>query len=104
MPMLRCTILLLFASVVFAQDPEGHAPVVGSLGVFHGASFQPVVSPFGPYNSPAGIAPGSIFIVQGAYLGPDGLIVGSAPFGLRLPDMTGGTEIHVRSISTGEVL
>ena len=95
----RIVLLLIAVSTALGQE---HRPVIGPFGVLHGASMQPVrLSP--DFQSPAGIAPGSIFILKGAYLGPDDLIAGTAPYGLRLPDVPGGTEVHVRSLETGEV-
>jgi len=98
----RLVLLSVFPLLpLFAQGQQ--APVIGPFGVLHGASLQPVAF-FGPPDARTGIAPGSIFILKGAYLGPDEIVVGTAPFGLRLPDAPGGTEVHVRSLETGEVV
>ena len=95
--MIRTVVLALLASVpALAQD---RPPVIAPYGVVHGASYQPLGAQFGGF-----VAPGSIFILKGAYLGPDELVAGSAPFGLRLPDAPGGTEVHVRSLETGELM
>ncbi|MCB1018588.1 MAG: hypothetical protein KDC27_01610, partial [Acidobacteria bacterium] len=92
------SLLVFLPFLCFAQTPR---PVIGPFGVMHGASLQTYSLRW--FDSPAGIAPGSIFLLKGAYLGPDDLAQGVAPYGLRLPDIPGGTEVHVRSLVTGEV-
>lgn len=97
---LVCPLMLL----IFSAGAGAQAPVVGPFGVLHGASYQPMRLLFEGLVSTPGIAPGAIFILKGAYLGPEELVVSEAPFGLRLPDEIGGTEVHVRSIASGEVM
>lgn len=101
--MLHRALLLALASIAaLAQAPPGAGPVIGEPGIRHGATFEILAAP--PFSgAPQGVAPGAIFLVQGERLGPADLVAGQAPFGLRLPDEPGGTEVHVRSIGSGKV-
>jgi len=47
-----------------------------------------------------GIAQGSIFIIKGNDLGPEDLAQAAPPYGVRLPDVEGGTEVVVRSLES----
>lgn len=97
-----CCSLLLATAPLPAQGPAHPVPVIGFRGVQHAATYQSLSSaPFS--GAPAGIATGAIFVLQGHDLGPEELVAGQAPYGLRLPDEPGGTEVHVRSVGTGKV-
>ena len=92
-------LLFLASTVLPAQE---FPPVVDARGVLHGATFQSLTAP--PFaGRPGGVAPGALFRLFGSHLGPSELTVGTSPFGLRLPDVPGGTEVRVRSIGTGKL-
>lgn len=103
MMLTRLAVLLaLLTFETFAQDQPPMPPIVGPRGVQHGATFQGLSAlPF--TGSPGGVAPGAVFRIFGRGLGPAEPAVGVPPYGLRLPDAPGGTEVRVRSILTGKV-
>ncbi len=89
---------LLIAAPVAGQDDR---PRIRQLGVRNAASMAPANVGNLPIP-PTGLARGSLFVVQGAGLGPDELTLGQAPFPLELP-AGDGSRITIRSLSSGEV-
>ena len=81
--------LLLAAASSFGSEPvEPRAPAVAPFGVQHGASYLP-----------GRLAPGTIFVVKGAWLGPEEVVAAGAPYPLELAE----SRIELRSLATGEV-
>jgi len=81
-------------------------PSISEGGIQNGASYEratrPANAPPGAQFLGAGIAPGSIFVVKGEELGPVVPRLGSLPYGTRLPDVEGGTELIVRSLESSQ--
>ncbi len=79
--------LWLVPSFVFAQDTPAR-PVIRPFGVLHGASMNSF-----------GLPRGGVFLVQGAWLGPDTLVVAQPPYAVELAS----ARIEIRSLASGEV-
>ncbi|MBI1358078.1 MAG: hypothetical protein GC160_27405 [Acidobacteria bacterium] len=84
------TLFLVIACVsgLAAQEGEPRAPVIAPFGVQHGAA-----------SFPGRLAPGGIFVVKGAYLGPNELVTADAPY----PTELAGSQLELRSDVSGEV-
>ncbi len=80
-------LLLAFAA------PLGAEPRIRSFGVKNAASYA--------LAERGGIAPGSMFVVQGIGLGPEQLVQAAPPYPSRLPEDAPGTEITVTSAADG---
>ena len=72
---------------------EAAPPEIASLGVRNAASF-------GFARSGGGIAPGSIFVVFGAGLGPETPLQGTIPYPSSLPDDSTGTRVVIHSLES----
>lgn len=92
---MRWLLFLLVPLGVVAQSSSPSHPAIGPFGVRNGAS----LTPGGLGEFQLGLAPGSIFVVQGAWLGPDEIALASAPY----PTELAGAQIEVRSRVSGEV-
>lgn len=86
-------VLICLPLLLPAQEPAPR-PAVGPFGVQNGASFAPA----GLFGG-SGIAPGSIVVIKGAWLGPDEIALADAP----LPTLLAGSQIEIRSLTSGEV-
>ena len=87
-------ICLLVGTIVLSAQSDG--PIINPLGVVNGASFAR--ARLGP-----GIAPGSVFVIYGAGLGPEEIEQVAPPFPTQLPERPGGTRVEFHSIESGEV-
>jgi uncharacterized protein (TIGR03437 family) len=89
------SLLLGFALISLAQSDQ---PVVFGP-VRNGASFEGFVpTESGPMPLGTGLAGGSIFVLFGSRLGPEELVLGSAPYPDQLPADAGGTRVTFRSL------
>jgi uncharacterized protein (TIGR03437 family) len=86
--------LLALGLVGSAFPAAAEPPRIAPLGVRNAASF-------GFADSGGGIAPGSIFAVFGASLGPDTPLQGTIPYPDSLPADATGTRVEVRSLESG---
>ena len=77
-----------FAATAQTNTPN---PAIAPFGIVHGASNSVGLT--------AELARGGIFVVRGAWLGPDDLVVAEPPF---LPELA-GSRIEVRSVESGIV-
>jgi uncharacterized protein (TIGR03437 family) len=85
---------VLALGLVGSAIAAAESPRIASLGVRNGASF-------GFAASGGGIAPGSIFVVFGAGLGPETPLQGAIPYSDSLPDDAMGTRVEFRSLEAG---
>lgn len=90
---MRILFLLLSPMLLWSQETP-RAPALADFGVRNGASFSPVRQDFGGQ-----LAPGSIFVAQGAWLGPGELVMTAAPY----PPALAGAQLEIRSTASGEV-
>ena len=51
-----------------------------------------------------GLPPGAIFVLKGAWLGPDELVAAQAPYPTALPAGSEDVRVQFRSVETGELL
>jgi len=86
--------LLVLGLMGSAIHASAEPPRVGSLGVRNGASF-------GFARAGGGIAPGSIFVIFGAGMGPEAALQGTIPYPDSLPDDAMGTRVEFRSLESG---
>jgi|GEM_PF-6555120 len=89
-----------FIAQVFAQDP-GPPPPVQALAVESAAPAPDAL--FYEGRVVFQVARGSIFLVKGAGLGPDDLVVAQPPYPSRLPETEDGTRIEIRSLESEAV-
>jgi uncharacterized protein (TIGR03437 family) len=96
---LETLICVLSALNAVAADP----PV--TLGpVRNGASFEGFVpTESGPMPLGTGSAGGSIFVLFGSRLGPEQIVLGSAPYPDQLPASAGGTRVMFRSLVNDQI-
>ncbi len=83
--------VFVIGSFVAAAQTNTPNPAIARFGIVHGAS-----NSAGPT---AKLARGGIFLIRGAWLGPDDLVVAEPPFPPKLDD----SQIEVRSIESGIV-
>lgn len=91
---MRLILLCLLPLTLLAQSPEAPNPAIAQFGVRNGASLAP-----GGLVEFQGLAPGAIFVVQGAWLGPEEIVVATAPY----PAELAGVQLEVRAAMSGEV-
>ena len=87
------TALLTLSALVSAQDTQ--APYIFRSGIFLGGSFDSAIHG-------SGLPPGAIFVLKGAWLGPDELVAAQAPYPTALPAGSEDVRVQFRSVETGE--
>ena len=85
----------LLGLLIINALPAVAQPVIYPLGVKNAASYRAASWPG------QGLAPGSIFVVKGAGLGPAELLHATPPYPARLPDAEGGARITITPVASG---
>ena len=83
--------VFVVGSIAATAQTNTPNPAIPPFGIVHGASNSP--------GLPARLARGGIFLVRGAWLGPDDLVVPEPPF---LPELA-GSRIEILSVESGIV-
>ncbi len=99
---MRCEALVYVAALAAAPLLGQTArPLVRQFGLRNAASMAP--ANYDPLPVPGvGLARGSLFVVQGAGLGPAELVIGQAPYATQLP-AEAGSHVSIRSLASGQV-
>ena len=83
--------VFIIGSLAATAQTDPPNPAIAPFGVVHGASNSAGLTPE--------LARGGIFLVRGAWLGPEGLVLGEPPF---QPELA-GSRIEIRSMESGMV-
>lgn len=89
--LLGALVVLLLVSVDGRAQTPPPDPVIARFGIVHGASNGPAILPVLPR--------GGIFLVRGAWLGPDDLVVAEQAFETELAS----SQLEIRSVESGVV-
>lgn len=85
----------LLGLLIINALPAAAQPAIYPLGVKNAASYRSASS------RGQGLAPGSIFVVKGAGLGPAEILHAAPPYPARLPDEVGGARITITPAGSG---